>query len=60
MAIFPLIFRLYMVCAHCTMIWNTASAIMTSRNGCSHPGALPVSSRSMKIRDMTGLMMPKR
>ena len=59
-AILPLILSRYTVYAHCTTSCSTASADSRPMNGMSHSRLTPVSSRSMKIRVITGLTMPNR
>ena len=57
-AILPLILREYIVCAHETIISSTASPIITPVKGMSQSRLIPERSLSMKMPDITGLMIP--
>ena len=59
-SILPLIFRLLMASTQAAAIWATAISAINPRKGIRSSRFSPVSRRSIKNRENTGLMMPKR
>ena len=59
-AILPLIFRAYTAWIHAVTTCARPITVMSSIKGISSSRFSPVSSRSIKKREKTGLMMPKR